>query len=338
MNYVCKAPHEIKTKQHFSKKIRKLFLLNDEYDVCLKFREILCSNKYNSSSFTQKYYLYRFISLYGNYKSAADIRKDIFCKEYNFSVIDKYLHGLDRRFDVESFIWRFHTNKIKSKKLAELEDRPRIKSKKGLLAQTNVAILGPACSNLGEVKGGMLRCVPNPSEQEFIACEYQLRDVVAFFNREAFNLRLKNSKEFLKKFPIIFVRTREDLRIAKRHKLGNVSLMSDGRSWLIHDYGFNAVPNILYTCIEQGCKHIHVAGVSLFLGNNLARKSYKEPGFNEDTRIFGMRLHDPIVNFIFLKYFFEAEFFQADEILSEILNMDVSGFASNFDNQWNSKL
>jgi hypothetical protein len=287
--------------------------------------------------------------LFGSYEKAAIYRGEMNSLSFRCGVLDNILFNQEFKLDFESgsLTKQQIVSELSLKPFVEgfwlgryshFNGRNSILQNNRLPKESRFVVVGSAPSIEIEVckSTDTYFVVLNPQSDHQLLRGVSLNKVVAAFNGEALTRALSSQSEidFLKALPLVLVRSARDFRIATKFGLRNVCAMTDARTLMMHDYGFNAIQNVVVSLIAMQSKEIMVTGASLFLGENLARTDHQPKEFDPVRRFFGMRYHDPIANFIFINVLLQKNLINVDESLGAILRGGILSYGAKLDQQW----
>ncbi|MDB9957986.1 hypothetical protein OAD42_02760 [Oceanospirillaceae bacterium] len=309
------------------------------------------SNRIDNSDWLTCYASYRHEVLFGSYEKASVQRKKMNLTVFKCGFFENIIFCSQRKLDFESnrlvkdevlfTLSRFrYVEGLMLGRFSLFSDGKKMVINDYLPPAINLVVLGsaPSVSFDDHKSRDNYYVVLNPSRKHKIIEDIEPNRLIAAFNGEAFNRILNSPDElkFLKSLPLVLVRSKKNFYEARSAGLKHIRVMTDARSLMVHDYGFNSIQNVVATLLEMRPSSIYITGSTLFLGKNLARKDYQPKGFDSLQRFFGMRYHDPIANFIFLDVLFRMNFIEADVTLREILNGGLLNYAESLDKQWGS--
>jgi hypothetical protein len=198
-----------------------------------------------------------------------------------------------------------------------------------IINNNKVAIIGPSCADLLDV--GLLEELN----------DYDVIVLINGFGSHEFSRQFQGSKKIVSYYnsyhakmvyidPGVTLGGGIDFSIYREYKYKyQVDQTIKGCARLVynnHNF-FNGVPQALQTILHDlSCfypKEVKAFGFDLYTSKKLYNNNYATP---QHRILYDIARHDPISNFNYTKSLFESGFFKADNVLTIVLEMDISQY------------
>lgn len=197
----------------------------------------------------------------------------------------------------------------------------------------SVIIVGPSTYEEREIFNYDYIALTNPSRDHELVQAQETESIpplIAFFNIEGFERNLRDNPTHANTFDHTFVKSKSQLKALKANGVTSVHLIDEASNYYITDFSSHAILNAICSLIRFGFSCPTVSGANLFTSSNPVRSS-RDPYPVYSSRWLGMRCHDVIAEFQFLKMAFTDGLFKGDSQLMEILSLSLEDYAKLLD-------